>query len=402
MNIIIVSHFSERLQGQNDGRFEYLANMLVNRGHNVKLLTSDFDHFTKKHRESVSDLYSYKIVLIHEIGYKTNVCFKRLYSHWRWGRNVFKYLAASKTPDVIYLAVPSLTVGVKTSYYCKRKNVRLIIDVQDLWPEAFCLAIKNKILQSILLPLEWYANKIYRAADFSIAVSDTYLARALKVCKTKTGISVFLGNDGERFDKAKMRVARKEHTGEIWLAYIGTLGASYDIPCVIDSLKILNNNHFEGGPKIKFRVIGDGPKRLEFTQYAQINGVDCEFTGGLTYEDMVKEMCECDIVVNPIMRGAAQSITNKVGDYALSGLPVVSTQENQEYRDLVDLYKCGINCECGNAQSLADAILKLANNSELRKKMGEASRKLGDDKFDRRHTYLLLVQAIETINNKNV
>lgn len=44
-----------------------------------------------------------------------------------------------------------------------------------------------------------------------------------------------------------------------------------------------------------------------------------EFTGRLSYEKMVGLLCSCDIVVNPINKGAAQSITNKVGDYALSG-----------------------------------------------------------------------------------
>lgn len=396
MRIIIIAHFAERLAGENDGRFEYLADMLVKRGHEVTLLTSDFDHFTKKHRQYVSDKYSYKIQLIQELGYDTNVSFKRLYSHWRWGKEVGKYLGQIEKPDLIYLAVPSLTVGVKTSEYCRKNGVKLVIDVQDLWPEAFCLAIKNRLLQKLFLPLEWYVNRIYKAADYTIAVSETYLKRALKVSKHNQGLSVFLGNDGERFDNARKGVDTNKPNNEIWLAYIGTLGVSYDIPCVIDAMALMKTE-LTGGLHVKFVIMGDGPLRNTFEDYAKARNVNCEFTGPLPYSEMVARMCGCDILINPIIKGAAQSITNKVGDYALAGLPVVSTQENQEYRDLIDDYKCGINCRVGDAEDVAKAITILAQDSALRKKMGENGSKLGEVKFDRRTTYKKIVLAIEQL-----
>lgn len=395
MNVLIIAHFAERLTGTNDGRFEYLADMLVKRGHEVTLLTSDFDHIPKKHRTNVSDNYSYKIQFVHELEYKTNVCFKRLYSHWKWGTDVAKFLNTIEKPDVIFLAVPSLTVGVKTSKYCKRNNVKLIIDVQDLWPEAFTLAIKNKLLQKLFLPLKWYVNQIYRSADYIIAVSDTYLKRALSVNGNSSGLSVFLGNDGERFERAKKLYRKEKPAYELWLAYIGTLGVSYDIPCVIDAIKIViqNNNQL----KIKFYVMGNGPLRSDFEEYAKSKGVDSIFTGALPYEEMVGLMCSCDVVMNPIVKGAPQSITNKVGDYALSGLPVISTQENAEYRELVSTYHCGYNCQVGNAQDVANAICDLANSPEKRKAMGEGASRLGKDKFDRRYTYLQIAKVIENI-----
>lgn len=57
-----------------------------------------------------------------------------------------------------------------------------------------------------------------------------------------------------------------------------------------------------------------------------------------------------------------------MGDYALSGLPVINTQECPEYRQLIDDYGCGINCECGNTEDVAAAIVKLVESPELRKK----------------------------------
>jgi glycosyltransferase involved in cell wall biosynthesis len=101
--------------------------------------------------------------------------------------------------------------------------------------------------------------------------------------------------------------------------------------------------------------------------------------------------------INPIVKGSAASIINKVGDYALSGLPVINTQESPEYRTLIQNYQCGINCECGNAQQVAEAIVKLASDKELRIKMGEGSRRLAKEKFDRRNTYLKIIEALESL-----
>lgn len=396
MRIYIIANFAERLTGKNDGRFEYLADLLVKRGHDVTLITSDFDHFIKAYRSKLSPDYSYAIRLIHEPGYKTNVSLKRLYSHRVWGNRVYQYLKQFEPPDVIYLAVPSLTVGVKTAKYCRVNGIKLIIDVQDLWPEAFCMAIKNPILQKGFLPLTWYVNRIYRSADYIVAVSDTYVSRVLAVNDKADSLSVFLGNDGESFDEGKDKYMVSKPKNEFWLAYIGTLGHSYDIPCVIDAISKLNGKSADG-KVVKFVVIGDGPLKRNFEEYAKARGVACVFTGGLPYQEMVGRMCSCDAVMNPIIKGAPQSITNKVGDYALSGLPVISTQENEEYRNLVDTYQCGINCECGNSDEIAKAINFLSSNPKECAILGMNARKLGVERFDRQITYPKIVEAIESL-----
>ena len=396
MNIKIIANFPSYLDGRRDkGRFLYLGEMLCERGHQVEMIVSDFEHGSKKHRVSGSikqDAYKTKITALHEAGYPNNISFKRLWSHFVWGQNVEKYLKSIDIPDIIYCAVPSLTAGVRAARYCKKHGVRFIIDVQDLWPEAFEMTIKNKLLQLAFLPFEWYVNKIYSAADAVIAVSDTYVDRAFRVNKkTKKGLSVFLGNDGALFEDS-MKGGKKVIDSVLQLAYIGSLSYSYDIPCVIEALKMYK---LKGFTAIRFVVMGEGTLRNKFETQAAEAGIDCEFTGNLPYTQMVSRLCVCDIVVNPIVKSSAASIINKVGDYALSGLPVINTQESQEYRDLVNTYKCGINCECGNPQSVANALEILAKDPALRKEMGENARKLGVERFDRRNTYKQIVQIIE-------
>ena len=112
---------------------------------------------------------------------------------------------------------------------------------------------------------------------------------------------------------------------------------------------------------------------------------------------MVGRLCACDIVVNPIVPKAAQSIINKHGDYAASGIAVVNTQESYEYRKLVEDYNMGFNCECGNAVDMAEKIRILANDGALREEMGRNARRCAEEKFDRKNTYGKIISTITSV-----
>lgn len=396
MNIIIIANFTRRLDGERESRFSYLAEAFVQRGHKVELIITDFYHSTKTIRpEPRRDLYGFKITACHEPGYKKNVSARRLYSHWVWGRNVYKYLKSIAKPDVIYSAVPSITAAKLAAKYCQENGVRFVTDVQDLWPEAFCMSIHSKLLQKLFLPMEHSVNKAYAAADLAVAVSDTYVQRTLSVNrKNVKGVAVFLGNNGALFDSERGKYNVERSGDELLLCYIGGLKDSYDIPCVIDAMALVEADK-QFNQAVRFVVIGDGPFRPRFEQYAQEKQINCTFMGGKPYTEMASLLCSCDMCINPIVKGSAASIINKVGDYALSGLPVINTQESPEYRALIEEYQCGINCECNNAEQVAQAIKKLAAYKNLRKQMGENSRRLATEKFDRRNTYFKIIDAIE-------
>ena len=390
MDIVIISEFCEDFSKSDNDRFFYLAKMLAD-DNNVEIITSSFRHTTKRQRNKPATAWSFKITFIEEPGYLKNVCLKRFYSHYIWGKNVEKYIRTRKKPDVIYCAVPSLTGPILIAKYCKKNDIRFVIDVQDLWPEAFYMIINIPLLSNIIFaPFTIYANCIYKKADAICAVSATYCQRAMKVNKKcKTTATVFLGTELEVFDlyASEDSVLVKEKN-EIFLVYCGTLGSSYDITCVIDALTFIRNE------KIRFIVIGDGPKLAEFKAYAKRKKIKATFTGRLPYNQMCSLLKICDITVNPITHMAAQSIINKHADYAASGLPVISTQESTEYRKLIENYQMGFNCRNNNAQDLADKIKILIEDKNKAMEMGKNARKCAEENFTRSITYQKLKKII--------
>ena len=390
MDILILADFLGPLDGTFNSRFLYLGDMLA-KEHEVEIVTSDFDHGAKAYFDYEIEKHDFKITMLHEGAYPTNVCLQRFYGHYVWGRNVRKYLAGRKKPDVIFCAIPTLMASYEAAKYCEKNGIRFVIDIQDLWPEAFQMVFNVPVLSQIIFaPFNFLANGIYKRADGICGVSDTYCERALKVNKKcKKGTTVFLGTELDTFDQyAAGTPIIPDKEGEVRLAYCGTLGASYDLTCVIDAIEKL------GDPNLHFVVMGDGPKKEEFETRAKEKKINATFTGRLQYEAMCCLLSHCDITINPIMHLAAQSIINKHADYAASGLPVISTQESEEYRKLVEDYDMGFNCENGNIAELADKLGALIKDPQLRKRMGRNARKCASEKFDRKRTYKHLIKEI--------
>lgn len=388
-DVVVIANFVAGLQGCDNNRFSYLATLL-SKECKVELIASNFNHGEKKKRDFIAD-FSFKVTLLDEPGYSKNVCIRRFWSHYIWGRNVISYLKKRAKPDVVYCAVPSLTAPSLVSDFCKKENIRFVIDVQDLWPEAFMMVLNVPFLSRALFsPFTYLANKIYKSAGEVIAVSKTYAARVLDVNKTvaKTH-TVFLGTDLDAFDTFSKKNKKELDSSEIKIAYCGTLGSSYDLTCVFEAMRKLEK---KGESNIRFIVMGDGPRKKEFMDCAL--GLKVDFLGRLPYDQMCGILSSCDICVNPIRSKAAQSIINKHADYAAAGIPVINTQECKEYREMIESYNMGFNCKNEDADDMAEKIKELAENDELRRKMGANSRSCAEKLFDRKKTYCEIVNLI--------
>lgn len=398
MDVLIVAEFLDDIRDPStyNSRFFTVADLLVERGHSVRIVTTDFVHSLKQHVSGVTKYKTCQLTTIHEPGYRKNISLKRFYSHRVLSKGLRKWLATIHKPDVIYCAVPSLDVAYEAAQYAKENEVKFVLDIQDLWPEAFEMVLDVPVVSKLVFsPLRRRADYIYRTADRIAAVSQTYVDRALRVSeKCRSGDAVFLGTDVTKFDSFRTEVSPlQKKDGEVWLGYVGTLGYSYDLKTVMDAISLLR-----GEPEyrdLRFVVAGDGPLREKFQSYAKQKEVDARFLGRLSYPQMVATLTQCDIAVNPIKRGSGGSIINKHGDYAAAGIPVVNSQEAPEYRDLVQERHMGYNCRCQDPEDMAKKLLELIRSPELRKTMGDNARTCAQEKFHRGRTYQKIIDAIE-------
>ena len=131
-DIVIITNFCASLSKSANSRFTYIADMLY-KNNDVEIVSSGFSHDDKKKRVcDYSKFPNYKITLVDEPGYKKNISILRFVSHHVWGKKVYKYIKSRRKPDLIYCAIPSLTVAAKVG----------ALIVEDA-AESFCATYKG-------------------------------------------------------------------------------------------------------------------------------------------------------------------------------------------------------------------------------------------------------------------
>ena len=116
-------------------RFLYLAEFISD-DYDVTLVTSSFRHLDKSHRSDNPVEQGFNIILIDEPGYKKNVSLGRLYSHSRFIMNFKKWFRSCHDFDLVYSAYPLIETNIVLGQHKDEYGFKLIIDVQDIWPES--------------------------------------------------------------------------------------------------------------------------------------------------------------------------------------------------------------------------------------------------------------------------
>lgn len=368
------------LKISSNNRTNYLPQFLHEEGFQVEVVTTNFNHHRKTHQNQI-EARDYKFTVLDEPGYSKNVSLKRLLSINKYKRNLSRYLNTHDKVDYVYCFLPPHSIANVGYKYAKKVNAEFIIDVRDLWPEAFKMIIKNKLIYKLIFaPFTFYANRIYGKADKIIAVSETYLNRAKKHNKNAQGEIIYLGTSFSEVDKiiaCGPEVIKGEN--EFWIAYAGTLGNSYDIGTLIKAYKSLMD---EGYSNIKLHILGSGPFEKKFRQMDKELKTNVIFHGRISYSNMILFIKKADILINVLVDNAPQSIINKHMDYAAVGVPVISTQKTLEYVQMLEQYNAGLSID-NDFKALKMAILQLYSNKELRVLLGENHRKMGEKLFDR-------------------
>lgn len=385
-------------------RFRFLPKFLAEKyGYEVEVITSTFQHWEKKQRDVRKTLENqkcekYKTTLLKEPGYKKNVDLRRIYSHWIFTDNVIRHLKKNHY-DLIYCTIPDNRLTAKVAEYAHANNIKMVVDVEDLWPEAMQMAIHLPgVLDKIVyFPFRFYARKAYTNADAFIGTSDEYRDVPLKTYNVKRAITktVYVGCDIDEFDAGIEEFASEisKESGEFWVTYSGTLGASYDLSTLIKAIKIVQKKY----PAIRAKILGGGPDEEMLKQLAKDLDANVDFVGYMLYPQMAAYLSKSDIVVNSFVRKAPQSIVNKIGDYLSAGKPMINTCSSPEFRNKVKKDGFGCNVIAEDEEKLASLIEKMYLHPDKLKEMGEKARKIAEVEFDRKESYKTIEWVISEL-----
>lgn len=363
-------------------RYRQLAEALVQRGHTIVLWSSDWHHIKKENR-GLSLSYrqdGIEVRLVPSLPYYSNIRWSRWKSHQRYARD-WRRLAsdavetgALQKPDCLIVAMPLLGVFDQATQLTRGWKTRLIVDVQDVWPETFYRLLPRglRLLGRVLFFLSHRcAQRAYQNADAVSAVSESY-----KDIIKRSDLRVF--PLGMRLPDA-LRSTRPG--GTLRLVYVGNLGSLYAIDVLLEAvLKLV-----EKGLSITLNVAGDGPRRKQVEVYSKRTPA-IVFQGYLSEAALNHVLRSSDVGVVPMRQDSGVAVPNKVVDYAMYGLCILNGLSGKT-QELLVTHDAGVSYQVDSVDSLMAAIELLANTPDEVAKKGVHARSMAETCFDGQRIY---------------
>lgn len=319
MDVAIISCFVS-----NEMRINSVTAFLKKGGHAVTVIESDFVHLNKTYRNNPPENHIY----LHAQAYKKNISVNRLLSHAKFSRAVISELEKHEF-DLLYVLVPPNSLIKEIIAYKNQKNVKVIFDVIDLWPESLPINISSDFW-----PLrKWknIRNQHINAADYVITQCDLY-KNHFNIDVEKSSTVYFCKSD------VSVNLKRSRSSNEIVLAYLGSINYLIDIPQIKSMVRTLTGKY-----RVVVHVVGAGHKLELFLRELGKSGAEVVYHGELYDPNRLAELfSECDFGINIYKTITCIGMTLKSIDYFCCGLPILNNISGDTER-LVEQYHAGIN-----------------------------------------------------------
>jgi glycosyltransferase involved in cell wall biosynthesis len=164
-----------------------------------------------------------------------------------------------------------------------------------------------------------------------------------------------------------------EKSKTLRLLTVGRLSVTKRIELLIDAVEILHRT----ACKLRLTVVGGGQMERQLRKFVterELTDV-IEITGRMDSEKMPEVYRQNDIFISASMQ---EGMSNAMLEAMSSGLPIVTTR-CEGLAELID--GNGLIVEHDNIENIAKAVKRLADDSELYKRMSTAARKQAE-KFD--------------------
>lgn len=408
MKIWIVNPYGELpSEGWREYRSCILARVLAARGHEVIWWISDFDHRSKTYRASgeIHDSLlpaGVRVVSVHSSRYAKNISLERIRYEESFGEEFKRLATLEDPPDTIVMGDPSLFFSKNVLKYRNLVGSKLVLDVIDLWPELFAVALPKGIraFHRILFHrLYKRRSDLVMACDGVVAVSRDYLGVALKgQPRLIPNLVVYVGIDIHAHEISSINSRLNDELSlfrskfSLVAVYAGTLGDAYDMDTIIASIKIAKARDLPIG----FVVAGNGPRKESFEKLLQSHPSHMKFLGALPSSDMATLYANCDVGLMPYVSGSTVAMPVKFYDYLAGGLAILNSLD-RDVHELISEYDVGMNYQPMNVGDLIGKLVELASDKLKLNRFKAASKRLVNI-FDTTPQYKRFSKFIEEIS----
>ncbi len=397
MNILYIHQYFKTPEQPGGTRSYWFARELVNRGHNVTMITSKSSQSENVINKKVDGINVFYL----KNPYKFSMgVFRRMISFVRFAFKSSRFALKQKKIDLVIATSTPLTVGIP-ALLCKwMKGVNYVFEVRDLWPEVPIQmgGMTNPIMCRIAKGLE---KKIYKNAKHIIALSP-----GMKKGVTETGIpkeKVSMIPNMSKVDKFWRREKNVDAANNYGISlnkfnviHFGAMGLANGLEYMIDAAEISQKNSEND---ICYILLGDGSQKdklLNEAEKRKLRNVKFIPRQPMDVVSEIVNLCDASFVPFKNLPVLWTNSPNKLFDSLSAGIPIIVNSPGWT-KDMVKKNKCGAYVNPEKPQELVDLLCNWKNNPQLVKKMGDASRNLAETVYDKS---ILCRKFIEVINSK--
>lgn len=276
-------------------------------------------------------------------------------------RKGFDAVYAVNPPDLLWpIAAQFQVLGKK-----------FIFDHYDLNPELFQDRFGDNPRAMRALPLVKLMEKAtITMADHVISTNGSYRRIAIERCGKNPELVTIVRNgpDMQRFYPVDPDPEARA-TGDIVVGYLGNMNPQDGLDEVVEMARILRYEH--GRTDIGYVLVGQGDSYEDVRAMRDAKGLaDCMLMPGRLPMERVRGcLSAADICVQPDPPGGLNNVStmNKVMEYMAMGKPVIAHQLKETMVSGGDVARYTATPD---ARGLADEVLALADDPDLRAELG--------------------------------
>ncbi len=292
----------------------------------------------------------------------------------------------------VMMANPALAYG-------RRYRVPVLLYCIDIWPE--CLTVGGiRPGSPVYNHYARVSRDIYSSAD-RLAVTSPLFAEYFESHLGMNGADpLYLPQYAEDIFTEDAAQRQEYDPGKVNLTFAGNVGLAQSVSTLVEAASLLVDDD-----RIAIHVVGSGSELETLKRYGkQLGTSNLTFHGRFPLSDMPSFYNSSDAMVATFLNSPILGYTlpRKIQSYMAAGRPILGTVVG-EARRVIEEAGCGLCCDAGDAQGLADICRRFADMSSAeREAMGARGRAFYRKNYSRERFFETLDAELWELARKGV